>query len=150
MRKNEGVETESGSARNKIDEAELLTSKSVQTTISKMDRERNGLLCEVDRLKTERDSLRERIESSIQLQKGEQERHEKRIDSLMNKVMELESERRHLESSKVPNDITVKLLTEEIADQKKEISRLQDENCSLKSNFTQLRFVHLIPYFNRS
>lgn len=116
-----------------------LSNRSVQSTIHRIERERNVLQQNVDRLTIERDELRENLQLTTRMHKNEITRHEQELEELKLKIKSLESENRNLQTVQIPSKTTITLLREEISQLQSKIHSLEDENIKLRANNKQLK-----------
>lgn len=116
-----------------------LSSRSVQSTIHRIERERNSLQQNLDHLTSERNELRENLQLTTKMQKNEFIRYEQEIEELKLKIKSLESENRNLQTVQVPSKTTITLLREEINQLQSRIHSLEEENIKLRTSNKQFK-----------
>ncbi|XP_055902694.1 centrosomal protein of 135 kDa [Eupeodes corollae] len=116
-------------------------SECVQAIVIRAERERDVVKVELERIRNERDTLREKLQSFTLLQADSSQKYQEKIHELTNKITALECDNRDLNSARVPSQTQIVLLKEEIDGLKKKLFELQEENCKLKSSQNQLRLL---------
>ncbi|XP_055384228.1 centrosomal protein of 135 kDa [Condylostylus longicornis] len=113
----------------------------VQAAIIRAERERDVVKAELERIKLERDSLRERLQCLTETQYKESQRLKDEIDELNNKILCLEREKREIETAQIPGQTHIVLMKEEIETLKKRVYELQNENSKLKTSYNQIKIL---------
>lgn len=116
----------------------------VQTSRSAMhraERERDVMRAEIDRLRMERDELRQRLQMATDMQKTNQQSMDGRLQKLMEKLDTVEGENRRLITTQVPSRTTIEMLREEVSGLRTHILELEKENSKLKTSYNQIKYV---------
>ncbi|XP_055854505.1 centrosomal protein of 135 kDa isoform X2 [Episyrphus balteatus] len=116
-------------------------SECVQAIVIRAERERDIVKMELERMRNERDTLREKLQSFTLLQADSSQKYQEKINELTSKITALEFENRDLNSARVPSQTQIVLLKEEIDGLKKKLFELQEENCKLKASQSQLKLL---------
>lgn len=110
----------------------------VQAAIGRVERERDCARIELERLRCERDTLREKQLSSVQLHAEELQALRLRNEDLQDRIRQLERDYRDLNTARVPTETHNALLKEDMAELNKRLSTLQAENEHLRRENGQI------------
>lgn len=115
------------------------SSDCVQAVVLRAERERDCARAELERVRCERDTLREKHVSLLQTQSLETQKSQTHIGELNTRIRQLERENRELNSARVPHETHIVLLKEEIDELKRQIFALQEENTKLRTRNSQFK-----------
>ncbi|GAB0100568.1 centrosomal protein of 135 kDa [Sergentomyia squamirostris] len=110
--------------------------------ILRQERERDALRNDLEKVKIERDALRDRLKSATEAQIDEQRRYEGLLEDINGRIARLEGEKTELLSAQGPTQITVTLLKEELKELRGRLKDLQTENSTLKNSNNHLRILN--------
>lgn len=115
------------------------TSECIQAIVIRTERERDIVKMELERIRNDRDTLREKLQSATLLQMESSQKYQEKIKELSSRITALECDNRDLSSARLPSQTQIVLLKEEIDALKRKLHELQDENCKLKASQSQLK-----------
>lgn len=115
------------------------TSDCVQAIVLRAERERDCTRVELERVRCERDALREKHLHQTQMHAAEIEKQQLLLRDANERLKQLELETRDLQSARLPSETQIVLLKEEISSLKKGLFELQDENSKLRISQSQLK-----------
>ncbi|XP_036214031.2 centrosomal protein of 135 kDa [Bactrocera oleae] len=118
------------------------SSECVQAVVLRAERERDCARAELERVRCERDTLREKHVSLLQAQSLETQKSQTNIGELNARIRQLEREYRELNSVRVPHETNIVLLKEEIDELKRQIFALQEENTKLRTRNSQFKILN--------
>lgn len=110
----------------------------VQAAIARVERERDCARVELERMRCERDTLREKQLSSVQLHAEELQTLRVRNENLQDRIRQLEREFREVNSARIPTETQNALLKEDIAELKRRLSELQTDTENLRRENGQI------------
>ncbi|XP_034104614.1 centrosomal protein of 135 kDa isoform X1 [Drosophila albomicans] len=102
-------------------------SECVQAAIARVERERDCARSELERMRCERDNLREKQLGSVQLHAEEVQSLRMRNEELQSHIRRLEMDNRELNSARVPAETHNAFLKEDVAQLKQRMTSLQAE-----------------------
>ncbi|XP_030570956.1 centrosomal protein of 135 kDa isoform X1 [Drosophila novamexicana] len=114
----------------------------VQAAIGRVERERDCARIELERLRCERDTLREKQLSSVQLHAEELQALRLRNEDLQDRIRQLERDYRDLNTARVPTETHNALLKEDMAELNKRLATLQAENEHLRRENGQITLIN--------
>ncbi|XP_050335974.1 centrosomal protein of 135 kDa isoform X1 [Bactrocera neohumeralis] len=118
------------------------SSDCVQAVVLRAERERDCARAELERVRCERDTLREKHVSLLQTQSLETQKSQTHIGELNARLRQLERENRELSTARVPHETHIVLLKEEIDELKRQIFALQEENTKLRTRNSQFKILN--------
>ncbi|CAD7005617.1 unnamed protein product [Ceratitis capitata] len=118
----------------------VASSDCVQAVVLRAERERDCARAELERVRCERDTLREKHVSLLQTQSLETQKSQAHISELNTRIRQLERENRELSSARIPSETHIVLLKEEIDELKRQNFALQEENSKLRTRQNQLKY----------
>ncbi|KAH8242129.1 hypothetical protein KR026_005523 [Drosophila bipectinata] len=114
----------------------------VQATIGRLERERDCARTELERVRCERDTLREKQLSNVQLHAEELQTLRLRNEELSDRLRQLEREKRELNSARIPVETNLTLLQEDLVQMRKRIAPLEAEIERLKAENDQISLLN--------
>lgn len=115
------------------------SSRSVQSTVNRIEREKDILRTDLERCQIERDDLRLRMKTITETQKSEQMRVERLQQDYLTRIAQLEFDKRELTAVQGPNKSTIDYLRTEIAQLNAYIKEVQNDNSKLKTSYHQVK-----------
>lgn len=115
------------------------TCKSVEAAIHRLGREKHLLEISVERLKAERNILREKLQITTSLENDQMARDECEFERFKQKIQKLENENLNLRTMQEPTKSTILSLKEEVNGLNNQITELTEENSKLRTSNHQLR-----------
>lgn len=112
-----------------------------RSAIHRAERERELMRADIERLTTERDELRQRLQVATEMQKTSQQSMDGRLQKLMEQLDTVEGENRRLITTQVPSRTTIEMLREEVTGLRAHILELQKENSKLKTSYNQIKYA---------
>ncbi|XP_054735684.1 centrosomal protein of 135 kDa isoform X1 [Anastrepha obliqua] len=120
----------------------IASSDCVQAVVLRAERERDCARAELERVRCERDTLREKHVSMLQAQSVETQKAQTHLAELNARLRQLERENRELNSARVPSETHIVLLKEEIDELKRRLFASQEENTKLRTSQNQLKILN--------
>ncbi|XP_059615243.1 centrosomal protein of 135 kDa isoform X2 [Phlebotomus argentipes] len=123
---------------------EICSARSIgqSSAVLRQDRERDVMRCDLEKVKIERDALRDRLKMATEAQLEEQRRYEGLLEDINGRIGRLEAEKTELLSAQGPTQITVTLLKEELKELRGRLKDLQAENGALRSSNNHLKILN--------
>ncbi|XP_030385616.1 centrosomal protein of 135 kDa isoform X2 [Scaptodrosophila lebanonensis] len=114
----------------------------VQAAIARVERERDCARAELERFRCERDTLREKHLCAIQMHAEELQALRMRNESLQDRLRSIERENQDLNTAKVPAEINVKRLREDVDQLKQRLAAAQKEVEKLNTENSQITMLN--------
>ncbi|XP_037880211.1 centrosomal protein of 135 kDa isoform X2 [Glossina fuscipes] len=118
------------------------SSDCVQAVILRAERERDCARNDLERVRCERDTLKEKILSMTKMHDEQIQKVQCRNEELNRKLHQAERENRDLISAHKPSEIQIILLKEEMDTYKQQNNKLREENSKLQSTYNSLKLLH--------
>lgn len=118
------------------------TSISVQSAMSRMERETESLKKKIEHMTVERDDLKQNLKEIIDDYHNEQISCAAQVLALTGQIKQLENDNRSLRDSHhtgTSNENKIIRLTEEIENYIQQLNEVNSENCKLKSSYNQIK-----------
>ncbi|XP_017019530.1 centrosomal protein of 135 kDa isoform X2 [Drosophila kikkawai] len=117
-------------------------SECVQAAICRAERERDCARTELERVRCERDGLREKQLSTVQLHAEELNALRMRNEELNDRLRQLERDKRDLNSARIPAETNLALLKEDLVQMRQRVTSLQAEIEQLKEENSQVSLLN--------
>lgn len=120
------------------------TSISVQSAMSRMERETEALKSKIAQISTERDDLKENLKSVLNDLHNDQLSYTSEILQLNDQIKKLENEIRCLRDTQLTgtsNESRILRMTEKIDEYSRQLEELGMENRKLKSSYSQIKYA---------
>ncbi|EDV97142.1 centrosomal protein of 135 kDa isoform X2 [Drosophila grimshawi] len=114
----------------------------VQAAIGRVERERDCARTELERMRCERDTLREKQLSSVQLHAEELQTLRLRNEHLQDRIRQLERDNRDLNTARYPAETHNVLLKEDVAQLKQRLVTLQSELETVRRENDQITLIN--------
>uniref|UniRef100_A0A1A9Z8Z3 Centrosomal protein of 135 kDa n=1 Tax=Glossina pallidipes TaxID=7398 RepID=A0A1A9Z8Z3_GLOPL len=114
----------------------------VQAVILRAERERDCARNDLERVRCERDTLREKMLSMTKMHDEQIQKVQCRNEELNRKLHQAERENHDLISAHKPSEIQIVLLREEMDTYKQQNNKLREENSKLQSTYNSLKLLH--------
>lgn len=116
-----------------------MTNESVQSTINRLEREKNQLIESIDGLSNECDKLQKQLHLTTSTHCDQIAKHECEIDVLKEKIHELQAENCDLQFAQGPRKSTIELLKNELKLSNAQVTDLKHEIDKIQSSYQQLK-----------
>ncbi|KAH8242312.1 hypothetical protein KR032_000347 [Drosophila birchii] len=117
-------------------------SECVQAAIGRAERERDCARSELERVRCERDTLREKQLCNVQLHAEEVNALRMRNEELSDRLRQLERDKRELNSARIPAETNMVLLKEDLILMRQRLATLQAEFEQLKEENSQISMLN--------
>uniref|UniRef100_A0A1A9X335 Centrosomal protein of 135 kDa n=1 Tax=Glossina brevipalpis TaxID=37001 RepID=A0A1A9X335_9MUSC len=118
------------------------SSDCVQAVILRAERERDCARNDLERVRCERDTLREKMLCMTKMHDEQIQNAQRRYEELNRKLQQIEKEKRDLISALKPSETQIILLKEEMDAYKQQKNKFKDENNKLQSTNNSLKLLH--------
>lgn len=118
------------------------TSISVQSAMSRMEREAEALKSKIEHMASEREELKQNLKEVLDDLHNEQLKYTSQIMQLTDHIKELENDNRFLRQSQktgTSNECKVLRMTEKIDEYIQQLEELSSENHKLKTSYSQIK-----------
>lgn len=112
------------------------------SAVLRQERERDIMRSDLEKVRIERDALRDRLKMATEAQMEEHRRYEGLLEEINGRIGRLEAEKTELLSAQGPTQITVTLLKEELKELRGRLKDLQGENTALRSTNNHLKILN--------
>lgn len=118
------------------------TSISVQSAMSRMEREADSLKAKIEHMANERENLKQNLKEVLDELHNEQLSYTSQLLKLTDQIKHLETDNRFLRDSKLQgttNESEVLKLTVKLEESIRQLEELSSENRKLKSSYSQIK-----------